>query len=62
MTKEQKEELKAFLMFLDLKNTELTPLGIIAIQQIHQKYPQFDDIKKENEKLFKWIDKEKSNE
>lgn len=59
MTSEQKEELKMFLLFLHLScmsEFEITNEGRVAIRELYEKYPQFKDIKKENQKWFEVID------
>lgn len=59
MTKEQKEELKMFLVFLHLKGMsqfEITTEGLVCLKQLYDKYPQFKNIQKENQKWFEVID------
>lgn len=60
MKKEQKEELKNFLIYLHLLSMDeftITTEGRMAIHQLGTQYPQFRDIKKENQKWFEEIDK-----
>ena len=62
MTSEQKEELKNFLIYLHLSimadRDELNGEGYIALTQLVNDYPQFSDIRRENEKIFRWLDEE----
>lgn len=60
MTNEQKEELKNFLIYLHLLTMDeftITTQGRIAIHELSIEYPQFRDIKKENQKWFEVIEK-----
>ena len=60
MTVEEKEELKNFLIYLHLRTMDeftITVQGRIAIMRLVEQYPQFSDIKKENQKWFEVIEK-----
>ena len=62
MTKKQKKEIKDFLMYLHLcvaqVEFELDVKGIQFLLYLEDKNPQFEDIKKENQKIFQWLDEE----
>ena len=64
MTKKQKKEIKDFLMYLHLSvaqhEYELNVECLQFLLYLEDKNPQFEDIKKENEKIFKWLDEEKT--
>lgn len=62
MTKKQIKEIKNFLVYLHLsvasEKYELDAEWLQYLLALEDKNPQFEDIKKENEKIFRWLDKE----
>ena len=60
MTKKQKREIRDFLIFLHLnlmaQEQTLNAEGYIQSFKYTQIYPQFRDIKKENKKIFGWLE------
>lgn len=55
-----KKEIRIFLIYLHLTimsyTGKINPEGYCAIYQLLEDYPQFEDIKAENEKIFKWLE------
>jgi hypothetical protein len=62
MTKKQIKEIKNFLVYLHLSvASEKYELNVECLQYLlalEDKNPQFEDIQKENQKIFKWLDEE----
>ena len=62
MTKEQKEEIQNFLMYLHFRVlaglNKLSAQYVALMMSVEVNNPQFMEIKEENEKIFKWLDEE----
>lgn len=60
MAIEKAEEIKDFLIYMHLslmaREELLNAEGYAAIYEFRRRYPQFNDISKENKKIFKWLD------
>ena len=63
MTKEQIWEIKDFLVFLHLKVVQctegLSKEDFSDLVDLEKENPQFENIRRENIKIFKWLDEEK---
>ena len=62
MTKKQAEETKNFLIYMHLilmaREETLSAEGYIALSELRKQYPQFKNMHKENDKIFKWLNAE----
>lgn len=62
MTKEQKDEIKNFLIYLHLEvlagRNQLSSQQLAFMMSIETNIPQFMEIKQENQKIFRWLDEE----